>query len=225
MTEWRPVVGWEGLYEVSELGEVRSLDRVIYYPDGRRPYTKKGRTLRGWVKHGYRKVVLSAANGRKEERFVHSLVLESFIGPRPAGQEALHYDDNKQNNVTSNLRWGTRSENLHDMVRNGRHRSARKTHCKRGHEFTAENTKLQSNGGRACVECLRTAAREAARIRYGYKSPRTYWDDTSHCANGHLKSEENTYTNPGSGSRSCRECRSDYARTYYQNSKSKRGRQ
>ena len=47
------------------------------------------------------------------------LVLEAFVGPCPSGMECCHYDDNQRNNVLSNLRWGTKSDNAMDRVRNG----------------------------------------------------------------------------------------------------------
>lgn len=52
-------------------------------------------------------------------RYVHHLVLEAFIGPRPHGMEALHADGTRTNNSLSNLRWGTRSENVGDMMAHG----------------------------------------------------------------------------------------------------------
>lgn len=71
---------------------------------------------------------------------VHRLVMEAFVGPCPEGLEVLHWDDNPANNHLSNLRYGTRSENVKDRVRNGIHHFASRTHCLRGHEFTLENT-------------------------------------------------------------------------------------
>ncbi len=112
--KWLPVVGYEGLYEVSDRGRVRSLDRID--PLGR---PRSGRVLiPTGLKHVH--VTLSVA-GKKTQQAVHRLVLEAFAGPCPEWHEALHGDDDPKNNHLSNLRWGTRAENRADAVRNGRH--------------------------------------------------------------------------------------------------------
>jgi hypothetical protein len=72
-------------------------------------------------RHGELKYVgLSAGNNRSVRRYVHRLVLEAFVGPRPAGLECRHLDGNPSNNDLSNLVWGTRKENVEDMQRHGR---------------------------------------------------------------------------------------------------------
>jgi hypothetical protein len=116
--EWRSVVGWEGLYEVSDLGRVRSLDRIVSYRDGRvRKYS--GKVLcPGTLKHGYLLVVLSDA-GRKESRTVHSIVAEAFLGTRPPGKQIRHGPDGPSVNTVKNLCYGTVSENQMDRHRDG----------------------------------------------------------------------------------------------------------
>ena len=124
--EWRAIPGFEGAYEVSSHGRVRSLDRELVYEridhySGRRiRITKnlKGRVLRpGRQGSGHLSVVLGRAAG---SYLVHVLVLMAFVGPCPTGCESLHRDDVPSNNELPNLRWGTRSENLHDAVANGK---------------------------------------------------------------------------------------------------------
>lgn len=68
---------------------------------------------------GYFRVEL--CNGLSIRRWVsvHHLVLEAFVGPRPKGKEACHWDDDPSNNKLSNLRWGTKQENTEDLLRNG----------------------------------------------------------------------------------------------------------
>lgn len=115
--QWRPVVGHEGHYEVSDWGRVRSLDRMVSSGSGGQLRFCKGQILRpGRKSSGH----VSVALGRGNSRDVHRLVLESFVGPCPDGLEALHSDDDGSNNRLSNLRWGTRGDNLVDAVRNGR---------------------------------------------------------------------------------------------------------
>lgn len=123
--EWRPVIGFESEYEVSNYGRVRSITRVMVYSrvdqysgktiEVRR--THKGKELRpGPCRSGH----LSVALGRGNSKHVHILVLEAFRGPRPAGMEGLHADDIPSNNRLDNLRWGTRSENIIDAIDNGK---------------------------------------------------------------------------------------------------------
>lgn len=160
MSVWRAVTGFEGLYEVSDDGRVRSLDRVVPRRDGgttRRP----GKELRGSpnTTNGRIEVGLTR-QGRRVSRYVHRLVLEAFVGPCPPDMEARHLDDDPLNNSLANLLWGTRSENVRDRVRNGIHHWAKRTHCERGHEYTEENTYLEMlpNGRprkRMCIACMR----------------------------------------------------------------------
>lgn len=113
--QWRAVVGYEGAYEVSNLGRVRSVDRVTTH--GRR---WRGRMLRQrttcW---GYAEVQLRWGD-QPEHKKIHTMVLEAFVGPRPEGLEARHRDDDKSNNQLDNLMWGTSAENKADAIANGR---------------------------------------------------------------------------------------------------------
>lgn len=113
---WKPVVGFEGLYEVSNLGRVRSLGIETTQRHGRRPdviFTRrsKPRVLRpGVASHGYPTVVL------KQKSFcLHELVLTAFVGPRPTAHVCRHLDGNKLHNSLSNLAWGTESQNRLDV--------------------------------------------------------------------------------------------------------------
>lgn len=115
---WKPVVGYEDLYEVSDAGRVRSCPRVIHTYGGR-TYLRKGRELAQTAdKDGYRKVHLSK-DGSACHRTVHSLVLEAFDSPRSPGFVCRHLDGNPTNNHISNLSWGTPSENHRDCYEYG----------------------------------------------------------------------------------------------------------
>jgi hypothetical protein len=141
MTRWCEIPGWEGLYAVSDDGQVKSLPRP-------RRKTERVLVLQQETTHPYWFVTFW--RGRKAyHRRVHNLMLEAFVGPRPAGSCGLHADDDPNNNDLSNLRWGTLSDNALDMVRNGSHNHARKTHCKWGHPFTGARNAKQ----RICREC------------------------------------------------------------------------
>ena len=115
---WRPVVGFEGLYEVSDQGRVRGLDRLIAHPRGgvrRWP----GRVLRACVMpHGYLEVSL-CKDGTRTLRTVHSVVAEAFHGPAPAGHEVAHENGRRADCRASNLSWKTRKDNHADKIRHG----------------------------------------------------------------------------------------------------------
>lgn len=160
---WKPVVGYEELYEVSDQGRVRSLDREVRVEYQHGPVVKKlkGREIKPSAnKSGHLQVCL-CREGQRVMRQVHRLVLEAFRGSCPPGHECCHWDDDPTNNRLDNLRWGTKSENELDKVRNGNNHHARKTHCPQGHEYTPENTyALPSRPtARYCRECHRAKQR------------------------------------------------------------------
>jgi hypothetical protein len=159
--EWRPILGYEGRYEVSDHGRVRSISRQIHLRDGRGSRPFRGRVLKANLTQGgcgYYFVGLPHPSGnhrRVKCIQVHVLVLEAFVRPRPPGLVACHNDGNRLNNHLSNLRWDTPSENSRDVVRHGTHNEANKTHCKRGHPFDSKNTYITRRGNRMCRACQR----------------------------------------------------------------------
>lgn len=108
---WLPVVGYEGLYEVSDRGRVRSLHRV------RRG--RADRLMAQKVDRRGRLTVCLASGGRKKFTQVHQLVLTAFVGPCPPRHEAAHNDGQAQNNALNNLRWDTHWNNMQDKRRHG----------------------------------------------------------------------------------------------------------
>lgn len=161
MTEqtWRPAPGYEGYYEVSDQGEVRSVDRIVSSGRGaRRP--ARGRVLRQWVDaHGYQTSSLSR-DARRTRVKLHVLVAAAFLGPRPVGMDVCHGDGQQKNNRLDNLRYGSRSENNLDSVRHGTHSRARRTHCPGGHVLEMPNLvpSDRSRGARNCLACKRSRA-------------------------------------------------------------------
>ena len=120
METWLPAYGWENCYEVSNLGQVRSIDRVVMRSNGI-PQTVKGRVLKTPpATVGYPHVHLWD-HGRNKTIMVHQLVLESFLHARPDGMEVCHNDGDRSNNKLENLRWGTPSSNRFDSVLHGTH--------------------------------------------------------------------------------------------------------
>lgn len=115
MDTWREVEGFPG-YEVNDQGEVRSL----YATD--RNGTKRKRALPLLLKKDFSKrypTVKLYRNGTRIRRKVHRLVLEAFAGPCPPGQEACHYNGDRNDNRLSNLRWDTHKNNSSDSIRLG----------------------------------------------------------------------------------------------------------
>ena len=122
---WLPVVGYEGFYEVSNCGRVRSITREVPYGRfGRTIY--KGRMLKlTRIKNGYLTVKL-ALRGHTRTTYVHDMVLRAFVGPRPFTVnkgEIRHLDGDKTNNTLRNLKYGDILENAADRVR---HKNERK---------------------------------------------------------------------------------------------------
>jgi NUMOD4 motif-containing protein/HNH endonuclease len=124
---WRPVPGWESAYEVSSLGRVRSVDRVL--SDGR----AAGGVILARSAHRYPQVTLSDS-WRTRRVAVHKLVKLAFTGP-PRGRQVRHLNDNPQDCRLANLKYGDRKgkQNWKDRKRNQEKRE-RKRRGERGRE-------------------------------------------------------------------------------------------
>lgn len=118
---WLPVPGYEGKYEVSDLGRVRSLPRRCAMKGG---FTRSvpGKMLtQSSLTGGYLGVCLTK-DGRSTTKSVHPLVLQAFVGPRPGkGREydACHNNGDKEDNRLANLRWDTKKGNSRDRRAHG----------------------------------------------------------------------------------------------------------
>nr|DAI81561.1 MAG TPA: homing endonuclease [Caudoviricetes sp.] len=120
--QWKDIPGYEGRYQASTLGHIRSVShrvRIGNLRSGKECY----RIMRGCVlkpgkycKSGHVSVVLGhKATGTP----VHQLIMLTFVGPPPAGMEVLHINGVPTDNQLSNLRYGTRTENILDVYRQG----------------------------------------------------------------------------------------------------------
>lgn len=104
--EWRPVVGYEGSYEVSSMGTIRSLDRI-----NSRGSWIKGRLMKPYMnQYGYMKVKLRI-KGEQTGYSVHRLVAQAFITNPDDKPQVNHINENKTDNRVSNLEWVTIREN------------------------------------------------------------------------------------------------------------------
>ena len=111
---WRPASGFEGAYEVSDLGRVRGVARLD--TTGRRVPPKV--LVNARMSGRYLRIRLRLAGGHAE-KYVHHMVLEAFVGPRPVDMHACHGDGDRWNNRLSNLRWDTASSNQRDKIAHG----------------------------------------------------------------------------------------------------------
>lgn len=115
---WMDVAGFEKIYNVSNLGRVKSLPRVV--PRGAFSLTIHGRIMATTLSRtGYCYLSLAKENTICRV-FVHHLVLNAFVGPCPAGMQCCHNDGNPANNEVSNLRWDTPKNNSADKIKHGR---------------------------------------------------------------------------------------------------------
>ena len=116
---WLPIPGYEGFYEVSSAGKVRSIARKVPHGLGNAYRNVKERILSSSpANNGYPSVMLSK-EGKKKLCTVHKLVMLAFAGPCPDGLEIAHADGNRLNSRLENLRYATRRENVADAVKHG----------------------------------------------------------------------------------------------------------
>jgi len=203
------VSGYEGLYEVSDQGRVRSLDRL-------RKHSRSGHSLHpgrvlkpGASQYGHLRVTLVDRDSQKKRWLVHRLVAAAFVGPCPEGMEVCHNDGIPAHNHVGNLRYDTHSANLLDAVGHGTHPMAGAFTCGRGHEYTPENTIRRSGQThhRECRTCRNDRKREndLARRRQAVVVPPKLGGT---CPGGHEYTEANTYMCKV-GYRMCRACNRD----------------
>jgi len=102
---WKPIAGYEGLYEISNCGKIKSL------------HHNKERILKLNKHRDGHLLIKLCKNNIYKSFFVHRLVLEAFVGLCPLEMECRHLDGNPENNRLDNLKWGTRSENVKDSIK------------------------------------------------------------------------------------------------------------
>lgn len=108
---WAPVIGYEGMYEVSDHGRVRSVGRMVTRK-GTKPFWSEGRVLKTTKNQcGHFKVNLWRGN-KGRMFYIHRLMYEAFAGAIPEGYDVHHIDGNPQNNVLTNMRITTHAEHI-----------------------------------------------------------------------------------------------------------------
>lgn len=119
MEIWKPIINYEGLYEVSNCGRVRSKDRICKCLD--RNVKRRGKIIKPYPNSkGYLRVYLSDKNGNKKNCFIHRLVAQTFIKNPKKLPVVNHKDFNPQNNNVENLEWTTFIGNIRYSIDCGR---------------------------------------------------------------------------------------------------------
>lgn len=159
---WKEIKDYEGLYQVSNLGRVRS----FYYHRGLKP----GHILKEYVSptKGYVEVSLYK-DGKRKTRQVHYLVACAFLGHTPEdGLDTCHGPNGKLDNSIYNLSLGTRKDNMDDQKRDGTNFQSNKTECKRGHKLLQPNLVPSdlARGIRRCRSCANAKVRSNKNIDF-----------------------------------------------------------
>lgn len=165
--EWRAILGYEDLYDVSNWGRVRSYDQILNRKNG--SVNWKGRILKPQRGSKGHYGVNLHRNGKSKTHYIHQLVARAFLDNPDGLPVVRHLDDVKENNHVSNLAWGTWADNSQDAIRNGRSfdTNSHKTHCPQDHPYAGENLYISPSGARHCVTCRRDKAKIASRERRG----------------------------------------------------------
>lgn len=123
--DWKPVVGYEGLYEVSNTGKVRSLTRTYVNSRGQtrvavgKVLTPDEKKTKNVTSNMYQRVTLTS-NGKSKHKSIHRLVAEAFVPNESAERNQInHIDCDKTNNNVDNLEWCTSKENIMHSVSHG----------------------------------------------------------------------------------------------------------
>ena len=146
--EWRPILGYEGAYEISSMGRVRKVSPLVLSLAVHGKYYTVGLAGRGTLQHP------------SKTKLVHRMVLEAFHGKAAPGMVARHLNGNGRDNRLENLAWGTQSENMYDTVRHGTHVRAR--------------PKEQIEQAVAALRAGESSKSVAARLRLHRGSPRRW---------------------------------------------------
>lgn len=173
---WKPVRGYEGRYEVSDIGSIRSLDFTFKSPRNRNKLCiHKGRMLRLHDNGRGYKTIMLRKDGQSKRHYIHRIVLESFIdNPRNLPQ-VNHINLDKSFNALCNLEWCSRMDNIRHAIKNGR---KSKGNIKIGQDNPKSKLVLDMSNG-----IFYYSATEASKI-LGYKNT------TLRCMlNGHMKNK------------------------------------
>lgn len=160
---WKAIEGYEGLYEVSNLGRVRNLDKV----DSMGRFWK-GKILTACQQRGNYLYVQLSKDGKQKPMKIHRLVAKAFI-PNPDNKPQVnHKDCNKANNRADNLEWVTNQENIDHGKRNGRFKGRSNPGSSNGRAKLTESDIIEIR--RTCVKGSREYGMVALGEKYGVSS-------------------------------------------------------
>lgn len=126
---WKDVVGFEGGYQVSNLGRIKTKERNVYHPTLGTVIVNEKIRKQTTAFNGYKKVNMSF-DGKRKYMSVHRMVCEAFNGPQPSNNhQVAHNDGCKTNNNSLNLRWATAKENTKDRSKHGNHYVSKGEKC------------------------------------------------------------------------------------------------
>lgn len=143
MEVWKDIPGYEGRYQVSNLGNVRRANGKLMRFD--------------WGNKEHPRVYLYDGFGGRKRYLVYQLEMLAFVGPKPDGMIVRHLNDNPRDNRLCNLAYGTYGDNARDAVRNGRNKCSNKRKCPSGHSYDTYG-RLDDYGHRHCIICDRAYA-------------------------------------------------------------------
>jgi len=121
---WKPVLGYEGIYEVSDQGRVKRIARR----QGNRVYPEMFLNPQDPKGTRYKQVTLCKNGGKRKTVFIHTLVLEAFVGKRKKGHVARHINGDRLDCTLVNLQWGTHAQNSLDSIGHGTHVAFQRRH-------------------------------------------------------------------------------------------------
>ena len=182
MEIWRDIQGYEGLYQVSNEGRVKSLDRVVMRKNGI-PLTVKGRFLKPYINplDGRHMVVALCKNNIPKTHKIHQLVAQAFI-PNPNCCTVVHHKDhNPENNVVENLEWMSKLEHQ-SLHGNEMAETFRENYSKTVYQYTLDGelvgiwlstinaaTELGYNQGAIAACCRNEYKRDGNNVYKGFK--------------------------------------------------------
>ena len=176
MEEWKSIAGYEGLYEVSNYGRVKSLGRIVIRKNGwactfKQKILRTHKTLKGYV------LVDLHKNNKAKRLYVHRLVAEAFIPNHKKMPEINHKDEDKENNAVGNLEWCSRIENVRygtGIKRGGQARSKKVYQ----YSFSGELIKIWDSNracraagfdGKGILLCVKGVTKQHQGYRWSYE--------------------------------------------------------
>jgi len=172
---WKAVPGYDGFYEVSSAGQVRSVKRsLVCHGTSKlgkqylRTQVFEERILSPTLKHGY-KVVTLCKHSSMKSFCVHVLVARAFIGEKPIGTEVCHGNGDRKDNRAENLRYATRKENIADQKIHGTSNCGERHYASKLSASDVDHIRSSSLSGNALAKMLGVSQATISRVRSGQR--------------------------------------------------------